>query len=72
MPKVITISEEAYEALKKIKGNRSFSQVILSLTKNKKKRYSKKEILEWLEKLEKKVKKKENVSEKIDEILYKR
>ena len=43
MPKVITISEEAYEALKKIKGNRSFSQVILSLTKNKKKKYSKRD-----------------------------
>ncbi|GAA5418475.1 hypothetical protein Stok01_00417 [Sulfurisphaera tokodaii] len=31
MPKVITISDEVYEKLSKLKGNKSFSQVISEL-----------------------------------------
>ncbi len=69
MPKVITISDEAYEKLKRIKGNRSFSETILSLLKERKK-ITKAELIKWIEKQEKLVKRKENVSERIDEILY--
>jgi predicted CopG family antitoxin len=33
MVKVVTISDESYEELKKWKGNKSFSETILALTK---------------------------------------
>ncbi len=69
MPKVITISDEAYEKLKRIKGNRSFSETILSLLKERK-RITKVEVIKWIEKQEKFAKRKENISERIDEILY--
>ncbi len=69
MPKVITISDEAYEKLKRIKGNRSFSETILSLLKERKK-ITKAEVMKWIGRQEKLVKGKENVSERIDEILY--
>jgi len=38
MVKVISLSEEAYKRLKKIKNKRSFSELVLYLTANKKNR----------------------------------
>lgn len=37
MTKVISISDEAYEELKKMKNGMSFSKIIVSITKEKKK-----------------------------------
>jgi predicted CopG family antitoxin len=37
MGKVITLSDEAYEALKKIKSNKSFSEIVIEITKEKNK-----------------------------------
>ncbi len=37
MTKVISISDEAYEELKKIKNDMSFSKIIVSITREKKK-----------------------------------
>lgn len=38
MVKVISLSNEAYEKLKELKGEGSFSEVVLELTENKKKK----------------------------------
>lgn len=35
MTKVISISDNAYESLKKLKANRSFSEIIIEITKEK-------------------------------------
>ncbi len=72
MPKVITISDEAYEKLSAIKGEKSFTKAILSLIKEKScEKMSKKEIIKWIEREERKIgKEKENISEKIDELIY--
>ena len=37
MGKVITLSDNAYENLKKLKGDSSFSEIIIKLVKDKKK-----------------------------------
>jgi len=37
MTKIISISDEAYEELKKLKNGMSFTEVIISITKEKKK-----------------------------------
>lgn len=44
MVKVVTISDESYEELKKWKGNKSFSETILRLTKKR----SNKNLLEFI------------------------
>lgn len=44
MVKVVTISDESYEELKKWKGNKSFSETILRLTKKR----STKNLLEFI------------------------
>lgn len=36
MTKIISLSDEAYERLKRIKGNRSFTKVVLDLTEGRK------------------------------------
>ena len=73
MPKVITISDDAYRKLKKIKKDYSFTKAILSLIeRHSAKRYAKKDVLNWIEKIERQTarRKKENISERVDEILY--
>ncbi len=73
MPKVITISDDAYRKLKEIKKDRSFSKAILSLIeRHSVKRYAKKDVLNWIKKVERQLghKRKENISERVDEILY--
>ncbi len=47
MVKVVTISDESYEELKKWKGNKSFSETILGLTKKR----SNKNLLEFIKKM---------------------
>ena len=37
MTKVISISDDAYEELKKLKANKSFSKIIIEITKEKSK-----------------------------------
>ncbi len=73
MVRVITISDEAYEKLKKLKKNSSFSEVILSLIeKHLQKKYTKKDMLAQIAFLKRKFsgRKRENISEHIDKLLY--
>lgn len=72
MAKVITISDDVYKELVSIKGERSFSQVIRDLLKNrtKEKRKTKEDLIKFLMRM-KKHGKRENLSERIDEVLYK-
>jgi predicted CopG family antitoxin len=72
MAKVITISDDVYKELVSIKGERSFSQVIRDLLKNrtKEKRKTKEDLIKFLMRM-KRDGKRENLSERIDEVLYK-
>ncbi|MBS3174964.1 antitoxin VapB family protein [Candidatus Woesearchaeota archaeon] len=69
MVKVISLSEEAYKMLKKIKKEgMSFSDVIIENIGNSKfKTENMKDLIEWVEKLPKKRRK---VKINIDEIIY--
>ncbi len=70
MPKVITITDDVYENLRTIKGDKSFSRLLRELIKKKKKR-SKEDLLKFINLLEKGSKgRKEPLSERIDEVLY--
>lgn len=40
MTKIISVSDEAYERLKRIKGDRSFTKVVLDLTERKRRKLS--------------------------------
>lgn len=73
MVKMVSLSDDAYELLSsKKKNNMSFSQVIIKEIKEAgyKKTKTKKDLLFFIRSLPKSGKKKENISENIDEVLY--
>ena len=74
MAKTIQLPDNVYERIKRVKKNLSFSEIISIFLDEygRKKRISKVEFLKFLENLEElhKDRKKEKISERIDEILW--
>jgi predicted CopG family antitoxin len=64
MTKVISISDEAYDALKKIKSDRSFSEIIMEITREIRKEMFVSSIGGWGDKTAERVKKKINEERK--------
>jgi len=71
MAHLINVSDPVYFELKRMKGKNSFSQLIIGLI-GKKRKEGKAEMIAFIKQLEKeaKGKKKENISEHVDEIAY--
>jgi|GEM_PF-2121995 predicted CopG family antitoxin len=74
MAKTIQLPDDVYERIRRVKKNLSFSEIIgIFLDEyNRKKKVSKVEFLKFLENFEElhKDRKKERISERIDEILW--
>ena len=74
MGRIIQISHDVYEELKRLKRDRSFSEILREMIAiyKEKRRINYKDLMKKLERIEKicKKKKKENISERINELLW--
>ncbi len=74
MGRIIQISHDVYEELKRLKRDRSFSEILREMIAiyKEKQRINYKDLMKKLERIEKicKKKKKENISERINELLW--